>query len=76
MTQTAAPISNVATTRRAAARRPDPVDPQVFDRDVVEALDAFGTDVSYAVDMAAAAVALTTKRRNWRPMANSPTATQ
>lgn len=46
--------------------RRGPVDITPFYRDIHEAIDAFGTDVSYAVAMARAAVTITRKRAVWQ----------
>jgi hypothetical protein len=54
---------------RPAARVPrprGPVDVSRFHADVAAALEAFGTDVSYAVAMARAAVTITRKRAVWQ----------
>lgn len=47
-------------------RRDRPTDPAVFAAAVDTALAAFGTDVSYAVAMARAAVVIGRKRRVWQ----------
>ena len=55
----------MSPTRRT--RRPsNPVDVAAFRSHVDEALEAFTTDVSYAVAMARSAVAITRKREMWQ----------
>ncbi len=51
---------------RRAPRRARPVDVSAFADQVAAALAAFGTDVSYAVSMARAAVVIDRKRRVWQ----------
>ncbi len=58
-----------AVTDRPTTRIPrprGPVDVSRFHADVQAALEAFGTDVSYCVAMARAAVTITRKRAVWQ----------
>lgn len=53
--------------RRRPSRRPQPaLDLTPFAGDIEQALNAFGSDVSYAVTMARAAVNINRKRTMWQ----------
>jgi hypothetical protein len=58
--------STTCTPNVARQQRRGPVDVTGFHKEVREAIDAFGVDVSYAVAMARAAVTITRKRAVWQ----------
>ncbi len=62
MTELAQPVASP----RRASRRGQPVDLILFADQVDAALLAFATDVSFAVEMARAAVTIDRKRRTWQ----------
>jgi len=52
--------------RRRPRRTANPVDTVAFRHHIEQAMEAFQTDVSYAVQMARAAVTITRKREVWQ----------
>jgi hypothetical protein len=51
---------------RRTRRHTNPVDVATFRPQIEEAMNAFRADVSYAVEMARAAVTITRKREVWK----------
>jgi hypothetical protein len=55
-----------APALRRLRNRTNPVDVAAFRHQIEQAMEAFQTDVSYAVHMARAAVTITRKREVWQ----------
>ncbi len=60
------PVGVPVRTRKPPRRARVAVDPSHFAPDVADAMKAFANDVSYAVQMARAAVAIGHKRQAWQ----------